>query len=191
MLAHRRPLALALVLAATTLALGSAAALAWRSPREEPVAYEVRGYRFAMEVQLPGSALEIFDAFTGDVKPWWDHRFSKDPVELVIEPKIGGAFREVFDAEGNGCEHARVTHVHRGRMLRMVGPLGLAGQGVELEMLFRFTEAGAETTLALEVHASGKLTPELAALVQSVWHHFLVERFEPHVKAGKHREKKG
>ena len=28
---------------------------------------------------------EIYDAFTGDVKPWWDHTFSESPARLYNE----------------------------------------------------------------------------------------------------------
>ncbi|MBK9387682.1 MAG: SRPBCC domain-containing protein [Planctomycetes bacterium] len=182
---------LALLAAVSCLALGATGALALRSRFADPEAFEPQGFRFEMAVALPGSPFEVFDAFTGDVKPWWDHSFSGNPAELVIEPKIGGSFREVYDEKGNGCEHARITHVQRGTMLRMVGPLGLAGKGIELEMVFRFDQDGETTNLKLEVHALGKLTPELAKIVQKVWHHFLVERFEPYLKSGKHREKKG
>lgn len=160
----------------------------WSKHLEAPTPYAIEGYHFAMDLNLPGTRFEIFDAFTGNVKPWWDHTFSKDPAELVIEPQVGGSFRELYDDKGNGCEHARVTHVHRGQMLRMIGPLGLVGQGVELEMLFRFEPDGENTRLHLDVHAYGKLNPQLAGVIQSVWNHFLVERFEPYIRAGKHRK---
>jgi hypothetical protein len=182
---------LALLFAISCLALGAAGAFALRGRFADPEPYAVDGYRFEMALTLPGSPFEIWDAFTGDVRPWWDHTFSGNPVSLVLEPEVGGSFREVYDDKGNGCEHARITHVHRGTMLRMVGPLGLAGKGIELEMMFRFEKDGESTNLQLEVHAYGQLTPELAKVVQSVWHHFLVERFEPYVKSGRHREKKG
>jgi hypothetical protein len=36
-----------------------------------------------------------------------------------------------------------------------------------------------------------RLRPALAELMPKVWSRVLVERFEPDVKSGKHREKKG
>ena len=178
---HRPPVTALLPFATLVLGLGAGAlpgALA------EPSAWSPRGYTFELEVTVPAAANAAWDAFTGDVSPWWDHHFAKAPKALTIAREPGGSFLEIFDADGHGAEHARVTHAIRGRMLRLVGPLGLVGEGVEVDATLRFLGNGDETLVRLTAHVSGKVTDELAATVEQVWRHFLVDRYAAHVRGG-------
>jgi len=170
-----------------TLAALSGAALAAGSMTlqnkavvEAPRPFEPSGFTFEVEIEVPGTPGAVFDAFTGDVLPWWDHHVSLEPEAMFIEPRPGGSFMELFDERGNGIQHARVTGCDRGKWLRMVGPLGLAGGGVELEMSFTFVQVADGTKLKLVVHAQGNVQPEMAKVVQQVWRHFLIERFQPY-----------
>lgn len=176
----------ALVGALSALATMSAARLA--AP-DEAKAFTPAGFSFEIEVAVPGSPEEVYDAFTGDISPWWDHTFSKKPKALYIEPRPGGSFMEIFDERGDGVQHARVTYAQRGKLLRMVGPLGLAGNGVDMEMTLAFSAVGENTQIAFKAFALGAVQPGFDAVVPQVWNHFLVERFKPYVESGAHRKR--
>jgi hypothetical protein len=170
-----------LPLATLTLGLGAGGlpgALA------EPSAWTPRGYTFELEVTVPAQAEVAWDAFTGDVSPWWDHHFAKAPKALTIAREPGGSFLEIFDEDGHGAEHARVTHAIRGRMLRLVGPLGLVGEGVDVDATLRFLGNKDETQVRLTAHVTGKVTDDLAETVEQVWRHFLIDRYAAHVRGG-------
>jgi len=142
-------------------------------------------FSIAHELVLPGSPETIYDAVTGDISPWWDHTMSDDPVRLVIEPKPGGGFWEIFDDSGDGVLHATVTYAERGKMLRFVGPLGLAGNAIELVNTYRFEPVGEDSTkLILTVKASGQVLEGWPEMVDQVWHHFLFERLLPYIEKG-------
>lgn len=167
--------------------LGIGLAMLCAGPREaaaEVQSKDSTGFTVTQEIALPGSPAEVFDAFTGDVTGWWDHSFSKNPKAMYIEPKPGGGFFEIFDAEGNGALHARVTYVEKGKLLRFTGPLGLAGRPIEMVHTFKFTdrEQGG-TLLRLDLEAMGRIQDGWAEAVDGVWKHFLFERFRPYLEA--------
>jgi len=140
------------------------------------------GFSFELDAHVPGTPEDVFDLFTGDVSPWWDHHFSETPVRFEIEPRPGGSFIEVFDAEGNGVEHARVTVAERGKELVFRGPLGFGRLGVHLDFVHRltFTPRGEGTDLHLSVHGAGEMEKDWPTTVEGVWKHFLLERFQPY-----------
>jgi uncharacterized protein YndB with AHSA1/START domain len=162
------------------LAAGLGLGLALRG--EEPASFAPQGFAFALESRVPGSPEEVFDLFTGDVSPWWDHRFSEQPAKLEIEPRPGGAFIELFDTAGNGVEHARVTVAERGKELVFRGPLGFGRMGVHLDFVHRvtFEPDGDGTKVTVTVHGLGEVQAGWPAAVQGVWQHFLIERFQPY-----------
>jgi len=140
-------------------------------------------FKFQFETRLPGAPELVFDQATGDISAWWDHTFSEKPVRLYIEPKPGGGFYEIFDSQGNGVLHATVTGADRGKMLRMDGPLGLAGRALHMVTTYTFETLGTDSTLMkVGVHAAGEFEEGLPAIVESVWKHFILERFTPFVK---------
>ncbi|MBK8975507.1 MAG: SRPBCC domain-containing protein [Planctomycetes bacterium] len=168
-----------------TLLLGAGAGVTGsRALADGPTAFTPYGFTFELQTEVPVSPEAAFDAFTGDVSGWWDHHFSEHPKSLVIEPRPGGSFLEVFDEGGNGAEHARVTHAVRGQLLRMSGPLGLVGQGVETESMLQFAATDAGCRVTLRVNGIGKADAKLAAVVEQVWRHFLIERYTAHVRGG-------
>ncbi len=147
-------------------------------------------FSFDLAVTLPGTTEEIFDAATGDISGWWDHSFSENPKEFFIEPKVGGGFIEYFDDNANGVLHATVTGVEKGKFLRFVGPLGLAGKAIHIVHTYTFTAVGNDSTLfKIEVNASGEIEKGIDVVVESVWHHFIFEQFKPYIEEGKHLEK--
>jgi len=136
---------------------------------------------FRDSVTVSGPAERAFDAFV-NVDAWWDHRFSEKPARFYIEPKVGGGFWELFDADGNGVRHATVLYVRRPTVLRMEGPLGLSGNAIQLVFTLEFTPRGDSTVVSLETHGAGEVHEGWPDLVRSVWHHFLAERYKPYVE---------
>jgi hypothetical protein len=161
------------------------------APHAQPRELPYGAWAFEFSLSLPGTPDEIFGAITGDISGWWDHSFSGNPARLYVEPVVGGGFYEYFDDRGNGVRHAVVTFVDRPKVLRMEGPLGLAGNAFQGVYTYSFEPAGTDsTTLTLKVQAAGHVEPGWDAVVEKVWRHFLIERFKPYVELGVHRGKR-
>jgi uncharacterized protein YndB with AHSA1/START domain len=157
--------------------------LAAPAPAAEPV--PTGAFAFTIETVVPGSPREVFDAATGDISGWWDHTMSSAPLSLTIDPRPGGLFLETYDAKGNGVRHAVVTAADRGKLLRMEGPLGLAGHALLLVTTWTFTEAEEGfTRFAVEVHGSGEVHAGWDVVIESTWLHFLVDRFKAYMEGG-------
>ena len=151
----------------------------------------VTGFSFAIPVVLPGTPTEIFDAATGDITGWWDHTFSGKPKALVLEPKVGGHFIELFDDQGNGAQHAEVIYCERPKKIRFEGPLGLSGTAVDLVCTYSFEAVGTDSTrMTVSASGAGAVDAAMGSMVEGVWRHFLIERFKPYILAGKHKAKK-
>jgi hypothetical protein len=151
--------------------------------QETKIKYDV--FSFGQQLTLPGTTIQVYDAITGDISGWWDHTFSDKPYKLYIDAIPGGGFYEIFNAGGDGVKHATVIYSDRGKMLRFDGPLGLSGKAVQMVTTYEFTAAGPDsTTLKLTVRGAGEVEEGLPAIVESVWHHFLFERFKPFVEGG-------
>jgi hypothetical protein len=153
--------------------MATAAGAAEPEPGAEPLSWEPRGFSLAKEVVVPGGPEAAFDAFTGDVSGWWDHHLSESPAELFIEPRPGGAFREVFDAEGNGAIHAEVVRADRGRLLQLRGPFGFSGYALDLVHTLTFEAAGDSTRVKLVIHGTGQVEDGWIEALSGVWDHFL------------------
>jgi len=157
--------------------------------RAEPRPLPTGAFAFDISLTLPGTPDAIFDAITGDISGWWDHSFSEHPKRLYIEPRVGGGFYEVFDDAGNGVRHAVVTYVDRPKILRMEGPLGLAGNAFQGVYTYSFEPVGSDSTkLVLAVQAAGHVEESWGPTVETVWRHFLVERFQPYIESGAYRK---
>ena len=172
----------ALLLVAAQPATGSAAETAIQ-------AFEPQGFttRFTVEIEAP--VTEVFEAATGDVTGWWDHSFWPDPAEMVIEPRFDGRFYERFEAgSDNGTLHARVIFVRAPCQLRLHGPLGLSGRAFDMVTSWSLEDAGAgdRTAFTVELHMAGEIDAEMAAIVRSVWVHFIDARLRPWVEADCH-----
>lgn len=144
-------------------------------------------FSFTKELTLPGTPEIIYDAITGDISRWWDHSFKENPYKLFIEAKPGGGFWEIFDETGNGALHAKVIYADRGKLLRFDGPLGLSGKAIQVVSTYSFEPVGEDSTIfKLEVHSSGEVEEGIPALVESVWEHFIFDRFKQYIEEGKH-----
>lgn len=148
---------------------------------------ETGGFAITHVLTLPGTPESIYDTITGDLGPWWDHKFSKSPHAFFIEPWAGGGFYELFDADGNGVRHASVIWAERGKRLRFEGPLGLSGNGIVFVSTYDLSAVGDSTRIAFSASAAGKFDPSWPGVVDGVWKHFLFEALKPYVESGKNR----
>ena len=144
------------------------------------------------ELELPGSREDIYAGLTGDISGWWDHTFSGKPSAFFIEARPGGGFYEYFDdARENGVLHGTVIYAERGRKLTFRGPLGLSGNALDLVVTYTLTDvegaATPTTRLSLLVSGAGRVDEGWDTAIDSVWSHFLFDRFKPWVEAGCHR----
>lgn len=164
-----------------TVAFLALIALAAVTPAAEPV--PTGSFSFTFDTVLQAPPAEAWAAATGDVSGWWDHSMSGDPHRMVIEPKPGGVFLEEFDASGDGVVHADVTYVRTGEMLRMVGPLGLAGHALHMVTTWTFAPGDADgtTVLTVKVNASGEVHEGWGEIVETTWRHFIGDRLAPFV----------
>lgn len=143
------------------------------------------------EVLVPGTPEAAYDAFTGDISPWWDHSFSGDPAAFYIDARPGGGFYEWFDEDSqDGVLHATVITAIRGKLLRLDGPLGLSGRALNFVTTLAFEAVDDSTRLTAVVHCSGEIDSSLASIVDGVWWHFIGEQFKPWYEDGALGKKK-
>jgi uncharacterized protein YndB with AHSA1/START domain len=156
-----------------------------------PEAFTPQGFRTQLVVEIAAPRAKVFEAATGDVSPWWDHSFSLQPSELVIEPVFGGRFYERFeDGSQDGALHARVIYVDAPAQLRLNGPLGLSGRALDLVSSWSLEEVhdGTATRFTVDLAMTGEVDADLAQVVTNVWIHFIDGRLKPYVEAGCHLE---
>lgn len=190
----RAALALALLAAGYGAREVAAPAPSGAATRELPdgvEAFAPRGFVVRKEARVPCTPEEAYDAFTGDISPWWDHHFSPTPTRFVIEPRPGGHMLELVDERGDGIVHAEVTCAVRGRRLVFRGPLGTHGRATDMVHDLVFRPDGEETVVALQVHCLGEFDDAGVAAIDRVWDHFLADRFVDYVASGRFREKVG
>ncbi|HXX43398.1 MAG TPA: SRPBCC domain-containing protein [Candidatus Acidoferrales bacterium] len=174
--------------------LGFAAVTIWLllaplGARSETKELKTGAFQIVQEVVLPASPEAVYDAATGDISGWWDHHVSDHPKKLYIEAKPGGGFWEIFDDSGDGVLHATVIYAERGKRLRFTGPLGLSGQAVDMVTTYDFLPDPAGTKLRVTCNVSGQIDEGLDKILDSVWHHFIVERLKPYIESGAYKKK--
>lgn len=157
--------------------------------RSETKELKTGAFQVVQEVVLPASPEAVYDAATGDISGWWDHHFSEHPKKLYIEAKPGGGFWEIFDDSGDGVLHATVTFAQRGKVLRMVGPLGLAGRALDMVTTYEFSPDPAGTKLRVTCNVSGQLDDGLDKIVDAVWRHFIGEQLKAYIESGAYKNK--
>jgi uncharacterized protein YndB with AHSA1/START domain len=152
---------------------------------------KLSGFTIEQEIVLPGSPVEVYDAVTGDISPWWDHHFTTTPKKMSIEPRPGGGFYEIFNDAGEGVLHARVIYAERGKRLRYTGPLAFSGKVADFAVTYDLAPDPAGTRLHLTANVAGQLPDGTAKTVDSVWHHLLVERLKPYLESPEYQKQKG
>ena len=170
-------------------ALATLLLLALPPSRSETKELTTGAFQVQQELILPASPEAVYDAATGDISGWWDHHISEHPKKLYIEAKPGGGFWEIFNDSGDGVLHATVIYAERGKMLRFVGPLGLAGRAVDMVTTYEFSPDPAGTKMRLTCNVSGQVEDGLDKVLDSVWHHFLFERLKPYIESGAYKTK--
>lgn len=174
---------------AATLLLITIAALPAVAARAEVKTREFRTFEIVKEVVLPGTPMDAWEALTGDISVWWDHKFSQNPASFRIEPFVGGRFIEEFrspgDDRGAGVVHARVIYAVPGEKLVLDGPLGFVDYAVKMVHTFTFAANGdGTTTLRLRLGYVGEYQAGWSEALDSVWEHFLVARLKVYMEAG-------
>jgi len=162
-----------------------------RSSRSDVREAHAATFVIEQEVVIAASPEAVFDAATGDISGWWDHHMSEKPKKIYIEPEPGGGFYEIFDDAGNGVLHATVNYADRGKKLIFTGPLGFAGHALTIVTTYEFKPDPAGTRLHLTSSNAGEFPEGVdKAMLDGVWHHFLVERLKPYVESGAYLKKK-
>jgi len=163
-----------------------AALLVQDAPVVQP--FEVQGFRTTQTITIEAPRDEVWEAATGEVSYWWDHTWSGNPAELVIEPRAGGHFYERFEPGGaDGMIHADIIFVDAPSTLRMDGPLGLIERSYDLLISWSLEEVDADTTgFTVDLAMHGEIDAELAGIVHGVWTHFIAGRLKTYVEGGCH-----
>ena len=151
---------------------------------------KLNSFKIEQEIVLPASPAEVYDAVTGDISPWWDHHFSQKPAKLLIEPRPGGGFYEIFNDTGDGVLHATVILAERGKRLRYAGPLGFAGSVTQFVVTYELSPDPAGTKFHLTANVAGQMPEGVEKAIAGVWNHFLVERLKPYLESPEFKKRK-
>jgi len=177
---HSTNLALAM-----TFLLANASLAEVRSIPAEEVGY----YISENVVMIAATPDVVWDNLTGDVLPWWDHSWSENPLKMYIEPTPGGGFYEIFDKEGHGVRHAAVIAAVPGKLLRLDGPLGLAGRAIDTVTTYELEASGDSTKVIITCSFGGQIGNELAKTVDLVQRHFIAQQLKTFIESGAYLEK--
>lgn len=144
-------------------------------------------HRASIVTPIAAPAPEIYAAATGDISGWWNHTFAADPEALILDARPGGALVEYTDVNRlNGVVHAQVTAAQWPHTLRMEGPFGLAGHGVETEVTWIIRENAAGADFEVYLALSGDIDHATARTVVEVWRGFIEDRLKPYVEGDCH-----
>lgn len=143
---------------------------------------QVGNYSSVNVVTIAGDPQLVWENLTGDVSGWWDHSWSESPLKMYIEPSPGGGFYEIFDEEGHGVLHATVIAAIPGKLLRLDGPLGLAGRAIDVVTTYELKADGDSTVVTVTCNMSGNVDAELAKIVDGVHYHFIGEQLKNYIE---------
>lgn len=148
-------------------------------------AVEVGAMHIEQEVKIEASPSRVFEALTKEVAAWWGppYHLSKTPQGLVLEPKLGGSFYEVW-GNGDGVLWATVTSLKRGERLEMTGPMGMSG-AVEGRISFTLEPQGKATVVKLSHRAVGEVTDWTRNAYGQGWQDLIGVRLKAYVETGK------
>ena len=115
-------------------------------------------FEIHQEVEFAAPRDRVFDALL-DVGAWWSHHFKAKEVRLVLEPRLGGEFRQEW-GDGEGALFGVITLLKRPEVIRLSGPLGMSG-AIASVYEWRLEPCGNERTrLTLHHAARGLLSPD-------------------------------
>lgn len=152
----------------------------------ETETFETRSFRYSGSVALAATPAEVWEAVTGDIGGWWDHKFSEgEAAAFFIDPSPGGGFWEYFDEDGiAGVRHAEVIFSDgRGRLV-FEGPLGFSGHAVDIVTTWEIVDAGeGKSRLDFAVSFSGAWKEGWQEALIGVEDHFM-GRLQGYLAAG-------
>jgi DNA-binding transcriptional ArsR family regulator/uncharacterized protein YndB with AHSA1/START domain len=129
----------------------------------------LRSMEIEQEVTIAAPPERVFDGLTTEIGNWWSHSFDDAPPAILLEPRVGGRFHEVW-GDQEGALYATVTGLRRPSLLRLAGPFGMtrpvtAVIAFELEPL----DDGRGTRLRLSHRALGDLDEETFRQYDTGW----------------------
>lgn len=149
-------------------------------------AYGQKAFLHQSKTLLGAPPEEVWQAVTGDISGWWDHKFSDGPAaRFFIEAKPGGGFWEYFDDAGaTGVRHAVVIFSNGRDRLVFDGPLGFNGHAVRIVTTYDIVDIGdGKSRLDLSVSYAGAHQEGWQEAVIGVWDHFMT-RLQGYLAAG-------
>jgi DNA-binding transcriptional ArsR family regulator/uncharacterized protein YndB with AHSA1/START domain len=149
--------------------------------RHEPGTLE--SVRIEMEVTIAAAPETVFEALTREVAAWWGQPYlHEDATDLILEPRIGGRFYEVW-GEDEGILWATVTSLRRPKELRLVGPLGMPEPTYGV-VTFQLEPKHDATTVKLLHEAFGRIGEQIQASYEAGWKDLLDIRLRALVERG-------
>lgn len=112
------------------------------------------GLEYVYSCKLRAPVERVFQALTTEVMQWWPHTCSQQPHAIVLEPRIGGLFFELFDSQGAGALYGHVEIYEPPVRLRIRGPMAM-GHAINMVYTIKLEECPEGTLLSEHVRASG------------------------------------
>jgi DNA-binding transcriptional ArsR family regulator/uncharacterized protein YndB with AHSA1/START domain len=136
-----------------------------------------------LELTIAAGPEPVFEALTRNVSAWWGPPYLHgDATDLVLEPRIGGRFYEVW-GEDEGVLWATVTSLRRPRELRLVGPIGMP-EPTHGVVTFQLEPREDATIVRLRHEAFGKIGAQTRASYEAGWKDLLDIRLRALVERG-------
>ncbi|HZI39298.1 MAG TPA: helix-turn-helix domain-containing protein [Acidimicrobiia bacterium] len=144
----------------------------------------LRSMEIEQEVTIDAPQERVFDAITGETGNWWTHSFDDSPRAILLEPKVGGRFHEVWGDE-QGALYASVTGLRRPSLLRLAGAFGMT-RPVAAVITFELDPLadGHGTRVRLSHRAIGDLDEETFRQYDTGWRALLGTSLKGYVEGG-------
>jgi uncharacterized protein YndB with AHSA1/START domain len=111
-------------------------------------------------IRIGGSVERVFEAVSTDVGRWWPHTYREAAHDVVMEPRIGGRFMELFDATGRGALYGLVEVWDPPAALRIRGAIAMP-LAVNVVFTITLTADGDGTILREQCSVSGQVSEGL------------------------------
>jgi len=145
----------------------------------------VESFAVMIDMVLPGTPEDVFEAITGDVSGWWVITSSEEPITLQVDAFPGGKFLETWYENGTGYQHAVVTKVDYGRRLQFEGLKILAPEALTMTTTWSLNKTEEnQTMVTLEIHGICPTGIGVPETVESKWDYLLNGSLRPFLEAG-------